>query len=135
MQLDHFSKKEVSESINDFFACDFEAAFPEEKQEEMFRAIDKIANNRQHALQWSLIQIAKQHNLFSGVDRYMRELARVLWNLNDKHLCNVLESALNKEIAIPTPGAHKQKFISDVLARGQSLVNEDAKTVHHNLLA
>ena len=56
-------------------------------------------------LKFTTLQIAKQHNLYSQVDNYMRSFAKICVNdLNDgREIAKKLEGVLNSEIAIADP--------------------------------
>ena len=55
-------------------------------------------------LKFQVLQIAKQHNLFSQVDAYMKEFARICVGLpGEGEIASKLELLLNSEIAIRDP--------------------------------
>ena len=60
-----------------------------------------MAKDTDFMLKFTVLQIAKQHNLYSNVDNYMREFARVCVEINDGgEVAKRLEGVLNSEVAV-----------------------------------
>lgn len=65
----------------------------------------------------------------------MKEFARILSNLDIQGPAQVLEQALNREIAIPKEKKTQPEWMEKVMNKHKSFVNPDARTVHHNIVA
>lgn len=79
-------------------------------------------------LTFNLVSLAKNHNFFSQIDNYMKELARISLGLSNKHIQERLEEVLSREIAI-APNLNE----SSALNLNDLAIHERA--VHHNVLA
>ena len=51
-------------------------------------------------LKYQVLSLAKMHNFFGGMDKYMREFARICVDTGNKTIIKNLERVLNTEIAI-----------------------------------
>lgn len=74
--------------------------------------------------------IAKNHNLFSEGDRYMRQFARIVYGLKDigrEDIGDRLQEILNSEISIQGPSKTKAINLSEFKVY-------DYDTVHPNVL-
>mmetsp|Transcript_27437 Transcript_27437/g.41721 ORF Transcript_27437/g.41721 Transcript_27437/m.41721 type:complete len:115 (-) Transcript_27437:264-608(-) len=77
-------------------------------------------------LKFQLVSMAKNHNQFGQVDRYMREFARIAMKFCPPSFTTSLERVLNSEISI---GSSKKE--GDLLSTYKDLPRE----IHENVLA
>lgn len=81
-------------------------------------------------LKATILQIAKQHNLYGGVDNYMRQFAKACVNIQDGgQIAKKLEGVLNATVAISDPA--KETVFKPNADRGL----KDYQTVDPNVLA
>ena len=76
-------------------------------------------------LKFQLVSLAKNHNFYGQIDRYMKEFIRICLETSQQGLLKNLESLLNSEVSI---GLHKSE---DVLPMHKDLPRE----LHENILA
>ena len=74
---------------------DLEANFGKENQK-----IGQLLEDTEFMLTYNLVSLAKNHNFFGQMDKYMKELARILIDLPHSHLKDTLEYGLSKEVCI-----------------------------------
>lgn len=65
------------------------------------QALLELTADPEYMLRYQVVAMAKCHNFFGGVDRYMKEFARVAMDTGDRNVQRNLERLLNTEVAIP----------------------------------
>ena len=55
----------------------------------------QLAKDSEFMLRFTVLQIAKQHNLYGMVDDYMRKFAKICVGLEDSDVAKRLEGLLN----------------------------------------
>jgi len=61
----------------------------------------KLVEDPEYMLAFNLLLIAKNHNFFCAMDKYMKEFSRLAIDNLPSHIAQRLERALSKELFIP----------------------------------
>jgi hypothetical protein len=80
-------------------------------------------------LSYNVVLLAKNHNYFTSMDGYMKELARITLTLPNSQLRERLESVLSKEVVISTGSDNSAITATDLPYKTSN------PAVHHNVLA
>lgn len=95
-------------------------------------AYHRLAKDRAFMLKAQVLSIAKQHNLYGGVDNYMRVFAKICVDLPDGGaIANRLEGVLNAPIAITD--SQKEKVFRPRFSSDSAL--KDYQTVDPGVLS
>lgn len=62
--------------------------------------VQSLVYDPEFMLSYNLVSLAKNHNFFSQIDTYLKELARITLTLPHKHIKERLEESLSKEVCI-----------------------------------
>lgn len=52
-------------------------------------------------LKFQAVSLAKHHNFYSKMDKYVKEFSRIVLEMGDRQVINNLQSLLQTEIALP----------------------------------
>jgi DNA-binding FadR family transcriptional regulator len=108
LHLDNPSFYLQFDDIKKLYLRDLEANFSHASH----AVLNKLLQNEDFMLHYAIASMAKNHNYFSQIDTYMKELARITIKMGNqgKHMQQRLEEALSKEIAI---GNLETNFLAD----------------------
>lgn len=119
----------LESAVNELYQT-FEVGQVSPDREHIYR---ELAQNNEFMLKFTVMQIAKQHNLYGQIDDYMRKFARVCVNVDDGgDIAKRLEGVLNSEIAIADPKVSKRAFTPTYT---DDAALEDYQTVDPNIIA
>lgn len=98
LHLDNPSFYLQFEDVKKLYLRDLEANFSGASPS----VLQNLLKNEDFMLHYALASLAKNHNFFSQIDSYMKELARITIGMGaqGRHMQSRLEEALGKEIAI-----------------------------------
>lgn len=60
----------------------------------------KLVDNEEFMLTFNILSLAKNHNFFASLDKFMKEYARICLKSMPEYMSQRLESVLNKEVVI-----------------------------------
>ena len=61
----------------------------------------KMIVDEQYMLKFQAVSLAKHHNFYGKMDKYVKEFSRIVLDMGDRQLINNLQSLLQSEVALP----------------------------------
>ena len=108
----------------------YEAEAPSFDREAVYR---RLAADPEFMIKFTVLSIAKQHNLYGQVDNYMRKFGKVCVEVADGgDIAKKLESVLNAEVAVVDPKKCTRSFVP---TKTSDAPLQDYQTVDPLLLA
>jgi hypothetical protein len=57
--------------------------------------------DEQYMLKFQAVSLAKHHNFYGKMDKYVKEFSRIVLDMGDRQVINNLQSLLQSEVALP----------------------------------